>query len=37
MKEIIVHVISVLVVEYNCWLLFAGLVCSLQTVCTNDD
>ena len=29
MKEITVHVISVLVVDYNCWLLFARLVCLL--------
>ena len=29
MKEITVHVISVLVVDQNCWLLFARLVCLL--------
>ena len=29
MKEITVHVISVLVLDYNCWLLFARLVCLL--------
>ena len=28
-KEITVHVISVLVLDYNCWLLFARFVCLL--------